>query len=157
MLFYLFSFIHLFSLLNPTLFTNEPKFNTGFALQNIGNKLKYISESYPLPKIVRLGGNYNFLIEKDFESQKTLSTFLDINYLQDTDFNLGGGIEMKIDYIKSSAFAIRTGYKTDNGDKRAGFSIGFGLDMRKYNIDYSYSFMGSLGKVHKISIIIRVH
>jgi len=105
-------------------------FNTGFALQNIGNKLKYISESYPLPKIVRLGGNYNFLIEKDFESQKTLSTFLDINYLQDTDFNLGGGIEMKIDYIKSSAFAIRTGYKTDNGDKRAGFSIGFGLDMK---------------------------
>ncbi|RLD18517.1 MAG: hypothetical protein DRI36_01190 [Caldiserica bacterium] len=118
----------------------------GMSLQNLGGKLQYENESYPLPQIIRIGlrwgkdiGICDIDTEIELMKEGTLSAFK-------------AGVEFKIKKI----FSLRMGYKsTGNTDISDGLRIGFGVNILNVNLDYAYSGYGELGVVHRISIGIK--
>jgi hypothetical protein len=75
------------------------------------------------------------------------------------DFRIAVGGEFKL----SESLFFRLGYNTlgrdqklgSDSDRFAGVSTGFGLVVKKYNIDYAYSSWGTVGSVNRFSFTFR--
>lgn len=96
--------------------------NVGFAVLNLGQKMKIREEEYKLPTAFRAGVSYRF------------ARFLpaaDI-VIQDDDFHLHLGGEYKV----SSSLFLRTGYRFGYDTKD--FSAGAGFARRNLRIDYAF-------------------
>ncbi len=106
----------------------------GFAVQNIGTKLK----DDPLPINFRLGGTYSLLQDK-------LLTALALNYSLDKDFRAGIGLE----YLLKQSFPLRLGY--EYGNDLAGLTCGLGFKFRAYRIDYAIVPYTEFGLTHRVS------
>ena len=129
--------------------------SAGFAVQNLGTRLKYISKSEALPFNVKLGGEYAVKFEEGMGTDNKILLFADLNHMQDAGFYANFGADFMVRYSEEASFSVRGGYKTNVSDKGSGFSAGFGADMKTYVIDYSYSPMGDLGKAQRISFALR--
>jgi len=127
----------------------------GFAVQDLGTPLKYISKSEPLPLNVKLGGEYVLKFDEGTGTDNKILLFSDLNHMQDAGFYANFGADFLVTYSEGASFSVRAGYKTNVSDKGSGFSAGFGVDMKKYVIDYSYSPMGDLGKAQRLSFTMR--
>jgi hypothetical protein len=74
----------------------------------------------------------------------------------DNDFYGALGMEL----ISFKPFFVRLGWTSQgrqykaggNNDVMAGFAGGFGLTVKRYQIDYSYSSYADVGSVHRISL-----
>ena len=139
----------------------------GVAVQNMGTSMKFISTADPLPLTVKIGGKYNVplkgsrnrgngitmgMVRNPSSSNNSLSLFSDINYIIDTGIFGNLGAEFLMDY-GGNAFALRGGYRTNNGSN--GISFGIGWMMRGYSIDYAFAPLGELGQAHRISLGVR--
>lgn len=129
--------------------------SAGLAVQNLGTPLKYINKSDPLPLNVKLGAQYIFKIENDIGAKNNIVVLSDINHMKDSGFYANLGIDIIVNYSADASFSVRGGYKTNAGEKDAGLSLGFGINMGKYAVDYAYSPMGDLGKAHRITLTLR--
>lgn len=113
----------------------------GTTLQNLGPKLKFISQSFPLPTIFRAGIG----LSSPHLSPSPLFTF-DLVKPRDNGLALHLGAE----YTLLDALSLRAGYQT--GYEEKSFSTGFGLKYRNYGIDYAWVPYGSdLGNTHRFS------
>ncbi|HCJ66441.1 MAG TPA: hypothetical protein DHV62_03735 [Elusimicrobia bacterium] len=110
----------------------------GFAVQNIGTKLKDDS----LPMNFRLGGTYSLLKGK-------LLTALALNYSLDKDFRAGIGLE----YLLKQVFLLRFGY--EYGNDLVGLTCGLGFKFRAYRIDYAVVPYTDFGLTHRVSFSAR--
>lgn len=124
----------------------------GLAATNIGTGLKYDGESEPLPAGVKLGGRYAFTYSDDTEGEKKVSLFADLNEMRDPGFYASLGLDMTVSYRSGSSFSVRAGYRTGAEAAGGGSSFGLGMGVKGYAIDYAYSAMGDLGKVHRVSL-----
>mgnify|MGYP001615318140 CR=1 FL=1 len=115
----------------------------GAAIQNLGTKVKFVTESDRLPLSFTIGGAYNTLGDK-------LLVAVDVNKAVDSNFKVNLGAE----YWVTNMLAIRGGYNSsiDAGD---GFSAGAGLRIKNCQIDYALVPYGDLGKTHRISFSFR--
>ena len=129
--------------------------SAGFAVQNLGTPLKYVSKSEALPLNVKIGGEYALKFEEGTGEDNKILFFSDLNHMRDAGFYANFGVDLLVKYSEEASFSVRCGYKTNVSDKGAGFSAGFGADMKKYVIDYSYSPMGDLGKAQRLSFTLR--
>ncbi len=135
----------------------ELRWNFGFSVLNLGSQLsQYYNTSEDLPLDIRLG------ISKTLE-HLPFTFYLSFNKLNEEydtfterfeQFTFGGEFKM------SKVIRLRFGY--DNEKRKeykiggtagiAGFNLGLGLLISKYNFDYSFSSLGSIGAFHRIGI-----
>lgn len=118
------------------------KLNLSLAVQNLGTKMKFESESDPLPLDLRAGALYRV--------SPVFNAVAEVNeYLQDEKFYPSLGCE----YWVRGALALRGGYKfgydTGTLGSQAGLSLGLGVKVKGMGLDYAYLPFGDLGDVHR--------
>ena len=120
----------------------------GVAVQNLGPAMKFLDQSSQLPLTFAAGIGYRFpagsIVALDYKGRP---------HSRDSDFSIG------TEYALLSNFALRAGYgtaKAYSGDKAVltalnGFSMGFGIKLSAYSLDYSFAPAGELGNVQTLS------
>lgn len=135
----------------------EANWSFGFSALNLGSQIKsYYDVKEDLPVDIKIG------LTKSFE-KLPFKLFLSINKINEQQDNIAKkfsnitfGTELKM----GQSFRLRFGYdsekrkelKIGTSSGLAGISLGFGLLVKNYNIDYSYSSMGSIGSLHRFGI-----
>ena len=124
----------------------------GLVVQNVGPGMKFLDKSSPLPLTVAGGVAYRW--------PHGLLLALDYKY---RPYDHPGEASVGMEYLLLSTFAVRAGYDSDTATSDgetgfaalSGFSVGFGIKLRSYNIDYSMAPMGELGNVQRFSLAAR--
>jgi len=135
----------------------ELRWNFGFSILNFGKQLSsYFSTKEDLPLDIRLG----FSKELEKLPFKLYWSFNRLNERKDNFFDHFGQITVGGEFRLGKNMRLRFGY--DNEKRRemkigtsaglAGFSVGLGFIVSKYNVDYSFSSMGSIGALHRFGI-----
>ncbi len=121
--------------------TLDSKFSYGFALQNIGTKLTYISDGDSLPFTVRTGIAYKF---RDAELDSWMLTTDAVYY--DSKLKWNAGVECNLFNILSLRAGYKMGYAPD------ALSFGAGFNISQINIDYAYSMLGGMDNVQMFTV-----
>ncbi len=132
--------------------------NIGFSVSNLGSAMKaFIDEREKLPITYRLG------VSKRLAHLPLLLNFNLIKYHYD-DSKLSLGIYWAIggEFTITDHFFLRWGYHSrgseekvgNNSDRFAGVSLGFGLTLSKYRLDYGFSAFGALGNMNAFTLTI---
>lgn len=116
----------------------------GLVVQNIGPKIKFISEGHNLPTNFKFGCGFRLLNER-------LILALEVNKPIDNyvSGHIGG------DFLLADFFSLRLGYKTTTINELgvlSGLSAGFGFEWQKFGINYAFVPYGDLGSTHRISL-----
>ena len=120
----------------------------GGAILNLGPKMKFEQEGFDLPARYKVGAAY-LGHEKYFNGGFILS--LDLVKPNDNDLkvHLGG------EYTYKEKFTLRSGYQIGYDDRN--ISLGLGLKIKKYAIDYAFvPFSSDLGNSHRISVNLKL-
>jgi hypothetical protein len=115
----------------------------GVSVLNIGNGIKFLDQTDPLPLTLSLGAAYSLSV--------ALKLALDVRQnIPDERTGVGMGAE----YTVFSSFALRAGYASSSGadSSLGGLSGGFGLRLADYSADYTFTPFGALGNVQRISL-----
>jgi len=135
----------------------ELRWNFGFSVLNLGKQLSsYFSTKEDLPLDIRLG----FSKELEKLPFRFYWSFNKLNERQDNFFDRFRQITVGGEFRLGQSMRLRFGY--DNEKRRemkigttaglAGFSVGLGFIVGKYNVDYSFSSLGSIGSMHRFGI-----
>lgn len=109
-------------------------------LQNIGSKIKFIREEDELPLTLRIGTSYK-PVDNAFIA-------CDIIKPKDNTWQIKGGIEWELNNI----LTLRGGYNSQIfKDLGIGVSLGFGLNIQTFKLDYAYVPYNDLGETHRLS------
>ena len=131
------------------LFYDSHIFSFGLCLKNLGSELKFIEEEHPLPADLKVG-----IAFKALDSRLLLST--DVNFLT----GASPGLQQGIEYNFLNALFIRSGVEYRPQNQSLGSStrpaIGGGIRISKFQFDYTYSSVRSLGDLHRFSLIYRI-
>jgi len=135
----------------------DEKWNFGFSVLNLGSQIsQYYSTVEDLPLDVRVGFSKTLahLPFTFYASINKLNEDYDSFGERFQQFTFGG--EFKL----SKVIKLRLGY--DNEKRKeykiggtagiAGFNLGLGILVSKYNFDYAFSSMGEIGALHRIGI-----
>ncbi len=118
----------------------------GFNAQHIGPRVKFVEDAFGLPFTFRLGAAY-----KPWSDALTLT--MDIIRPSDNDIAAGVGAG----YTIGNILQLRTGYKYRLGGNdlgaTSGLTGGFGLTLRRFQIDYALLPFGVLGLTHRFSLV----
>ncbi len=110
----------------------EKGFAFGVSMSNIGGKVKYVKESYPLPQIFRAGFS---LRSSPIMDQQLLFTAEYDKFIQDKD----SAAKLGIEYHFQKILNFRAGYTGIQENK--GFSFGLGFFLDNVYADFSTSIM----------------
>lgn len=126
----------------------SPEINSSFgiSLNNVGGKVKYISEKDPLPRTLRAGLAYT---NTSILPYGLTMSFDAIRYLEDNVTRLCAGLEIAIVPL----LKIRGGYKF-LGDNE-GFSVGVGSQIFGLLVDFAMVFDELIDDVYQISATVR--
>lgn len=129
------------------------KLSFGFVVRNLGPSLKFDKETVPLPQNFVLGVSYALLKSEmllfvaDFEKPRN----------QDLTLRFGGELNLGAPAAASSyipRFSLRAGHDGFN-EAGTGLSLGGGMRIGNYSLDYAFLPFGQLGEAHRISAAIR--
>ncbi len=122
----------------------------GAMAQNIGEKIKFVSEQYDAPFNVKLGAAYKFI-------SNNLIIAMDMDKPANDYYKTHVGAE----WFVLDAIALRIGYSSSS-DLDSGISAGMGLILkelefsfmpfRELTFDYAFTPYGDLGDVHRIGV-----
>lgn len=118
----------------------------GFAVQNLGPRMKFLDEGSSLPLTARAGAGYmlldNVLFSLDLSRQvnekKTVFSF-------GSEYAVFNSLFLRAGYLAS---AVSGGSIADAG----GLKAGFGFILRNFNLDYAVTPFGDIGRAHRISL-----
>jgi hypothetical protein len=135
----------------------DVRWNFGLSILNFGTQIKsYYSIKEDLPLDIRVG------FSKELE-RLPFRFFLSFNHLNDTqnkflehfqqitvggEFRLGQSMKLRLGYDNEKRKELKIG--TIAG--LAGISVGLGFKVSTYNVDYSFSSLGSIGALHRFGI-----
>ncbi|MHB8905122.1 MAG: type IX secretion system protein PorQ [Melioribacteraceae bacterium] len=136
----------------------ELRWNFGFSVLNLGSQLShYFNTKEDLPLDIRLG--FSKSLEKlpftFFWSFNRLNERQDNFFERFKQITLGGelrvgqNLKLRIGYDNEKRKEMKLG-STSAG--LSGFSVGLGFVVNKYNVDYSFSSLGSIGSLHRFGI-----
>lgn len=125
---------------------SELPLSLGFNAQHVGPRVRFIEEAFGLPFTFRFGAAYRpwgdaFMITADVVRPS------------DNDITTGVGAA----YTIANILQLRTGYKYKLGGNdlggTSGLTGGFGLTLRRFQIDYALVPFGVLGLTHRFSLV----
>lgn len=124
----------------------EDRLMLGFAVQNLGGKLKYETEDTKLPILIKLGTGY--------KPMENWVAALDVVFPEDNSPTLGIGTDYKHAINEDMSISGRLGYnsRTRKVDGFNGLTIGLGFGFKMASLDYVYSPLGDIGASHRFSI-----
>ena len=135
----------------------ESKWNFGFSVLNLGTQLSsYFKTKEDLPLDIRVG------VSKELE-HLPFRFYFSLNGLNENpddfgsrfkQFSIGGEFRM------SEVIRLRFGYDNERRKELkigttaglAGYHLGLGFKVNKYNVDYSFSSLGSIGSLHRFGV-----
>ena len=116
----------------------------GAAILDLGSKIKFKEDKYPLPTQYKAGAGYS-IEKKEWQSNFTLN--VDVVKPRDDDTKMHLGTEYELYQVLS----LRLGYQFGYNDKN--ISFGMGIRYKKYAIDYAFvPYKSDLGDVHCITL-----
>ena len=135
----------------------DQKWNFGFSVLNAGRQIKsYYSTREDLPLDVRLGFSkelakvpirFFWSFNQINDSQNSiLAHFKQITF--GGEFKVGQSLRLRIGYENTKRNDLQIG--TSAG--LTGIDVGFGVQIKNYNVDYSFSSLCSIGALHRIGI-----
>jgi len=128
----------------------------GFSIQNLGQGMRFLDESNPLPLTFAAGLGYRLPVG--------LILAMDIKhrpYAKTTEVNIGteyailSALTLRMGYASSSVpFGLSSGKKSGLSALGgiAGLGAGLGFKVGDYTLDYSFTPFGELGDVQRISL-----
>ncbi len=122
------------------------RLNLAATIQNVGSRLKFISQSDPLPLAAHVGGTYAFL--------KNVSASAEAVIPQTKLVSFRGGLEWK----PANELALRIGYRTDTIKQLgpiAGLTMGVGFNLLGQELSYAWVPLDELGNTHYFSLLMR--
>lgn len=126
------------------------RYAVGLMVQNLGAQLSALGEETDkLPLAFRLGGSFN---PKGIPMTLASDVILPLD--NDLVFTVG------TEYYALKPFYVRLGWNTfgsnfraaDSDDKWAGFSLGVGFDIKRFQISYAFSPSADLGESHRVTL-----
>lgn len=122
----------------------------GGVIQNLGQDVRFVSESYGLPRLLKLGAAY-----ADSLGGSPINLVMDLCLPSDNDNSLHLGAE----YVYRNVLAARMGYG-DGPESDSGSRLSFGLGVvvariQTYRLDYAFVPGEALGDSHTISLLIQ--
>jgi hypothetical protein len=125
----------------------KDNFGFGFAVQNMGAGVEYVSERTGLPMNVRAGFGYEVFRDR----RQGVLVSADANFPNDSGPIIAAGAE----YSLLGMFAVRLGYRF-TGPEAAGLTAGAGfavlLGGKRFSADYAIVPMGDLGILHAFGL-----
>ena len=124
----------------------ELPLSLGFNAQHIGPRVRFVEEAFGLPFTFRFGAAY-----RPWGDAFMLTA--DVVLPSDNDITTGVGAA----YTIANILQLRTGYKYKLGGNdlggTSGLTGGFGLTLRRFQIDYALVPFGVLGLTHRFSLV----
>lgn len=124
------------------------RLNLGLAVQNLGPKAEYVSETFSLPVTVRAGAA--------LEAYKGLLLVSDLVYREETvDIHAGAEYSRAFGAV---VVAARAGYKDDTVKELgslSGLTAGLGVGWTDFRLDYAWNSFTDLGATHRLSLGIK--
>lgn len=118
----------------------------GFNAQHVGPRVRFVEEAFGLPFTFRFGAAYQPWSE-------AFMLTADVVRPSDNDITTGAGAA----YTIANILQLRTGYKYKLGGNdlggTSGLTGGFGLTLRRFQIDYALVPFGVLGLTHRFSLV----
>ncbi len=135
----------------------------GLAVQNLGAKQKFKSESDPLPMTINLGSSLRMGQEwrlsgtQSGGDKKTgLLLALDLHAPRDNDPSVRGGLEFSHGWSENTVSSVRGGYESGRskqaGGAETGVSAGAGIQYKFFTFDFAWVPYGNLGNTFRYSI-----
>lgn len=123
-------------------------FSAGGSIENFGTKIKLYEDSFDIP-LKYCGGfalGYRYFV---------LTVVAD--KARDTDLIMRSGVEFNSkDLIKEARLALRLGYRTETPDEAgAGITMGVGVGVENFALDYAFVPMGELGSTHRVTLSVK--
>jgi len=116
----------------------------GAAVQNLGSSAKFISESFPMPRTMRLGAAFTHDLHA-LQGRGTLTAEYRKARDDDGHFHIGG------EYVYRDHLALRAGGKFGYDDEHVSFGLGLMKDW--FRLDYALApFTSDLGTTHFFSV-----
>lgn len=121
----------------------------GLSIQNIGKKMKFEKEDFHIPFNIKIGIAYK-------GSKNSLG--LDVNIPEDNkmSYHIGG------EYWMGDILALRVGYNSKISTNRLGefllgegVTAGFGINIKRLQLDFAYIPFGDFGDTYRVSLIAR--
>jgi hypothetical protein len=128
----------------------QPDLYIGFGIFNLGTvQSAFINTKEPLPLTFRVG------FSKKLEHLPLLASFVLMKERDQTVRFAAGG-----DFQLSDNLFLRLGYNSIGSNQRvgtdrdrfAGVSLGLGLKVSRYSVDYSFSSFGEVGALNRVSL-----
>ncbi|PKL90029.1 MAG: hypothetical protein CVV23_01430 [Ignavibacteriae bacterium HGW-Ignavibacteriae-2] len=139
----------------------EQGWNFGISIQNLGSQIKtYFSAREDLPLNVQIGFSkklqhmpfeFFFAFNKLNQDEGGFSERFS-NITAGGEFRLSNVIRLRLGYDNEKRKELKVG--TTAG--LAGFNLGLGIITNGYNIDYSFSSLGSIGAMHRFGITTQI-
>lgn len=125
---------------------SEIPLSLGFNAQHVGPRVRFIEEAFGLPFTFRFGAAY-----RPWGDAFMLTA--DVVRPSDNDITTGVGAA----YTIANILQLRTGYKYKLGGNdlggTSGLTGGFGLTLRRFQVDYALVPFGVLGLTHRFSLV----
>lgn len=123
----------------------------GVAFQNYSSDMKYWTEVFQLPLVLRMGmamdlAKVIWTEQSDFEINTTFDVLHPIDYTE----RLHVGTEL----VYSKMFALRAGYKFNYDVENFSFGLGVKFDLQGYegSFDYSYTHADFFDSINRLSL-----
>lgn len=125
-------------------FTAIP-YRISFVLQNLGQGLKFDTHRESLPFVARFGGSVSPF--------KNLLLATDVIFPKGNSAHMLFGSELTLEPAERSRISFRLGFNTRRlSDEIGGISLGTGIGLHFFTIDYAWIPMGELGYTHRVSL-----
>lgn len=140
-------------------FADSP-FKVGASVANLGTKIKFEDESYPLPLVTRIG------VSADLKGKFPVLVCAGADFPNDAR----GLLRLGLEYGGFENLSLRAGYKTVPSSERDavlgtnigtgssgvsnlyGFFMGIGFKLKNVSLDYAMLPYGELGNSHRFSV-----
>jgi hypothetical protein len=121
----------------------------GGSIQNLGTKIKFVSESDPLPLTIRLGASVQPIPKRILLSS-------DLIFPRDHEIGIALGGEYRKPISKTINLSARTGYRSDTDVSGfAGVSAGGGIEVGRVSFDFTWVPFGDLGNSYRYALHIK--
>ncbi|MFH2204924.1 MAG: PorV/PorQ family protein [Elusimicrobiota bacterium] len=135
----------------------------GAGLTNVGTKMKFVNQGFPLPTTLRVGMTYG--LTKRFPHALSLQI--------DLPRDNAPALRLGMEYLGFGPISLRAGYRTYSTAQRSaalgrglgsaapglaefyGMFMGFGFRSKIGNLDYAILPIGELGNAHRLSFTLK--